>query len=63
MTIEEIGSTAAVVIAAVSVFFAMRAAKAARDQTVIAREQTDIAIQVRKDSAQPYVWADIRPDP
>lgn len=46
---------AAAVIALVALFFTGVAAKAAKDQTKIQR-------QVRIDAAQPYIWADIRPE-
>ena len=42
-------------IALVALFFTGVAAKAAKDQTEIQR-------QLRRDSAQPYVWADVRED-
>lgn len=52
----------AALIAAAALFFnglstraAMRAARAADEQTAIQR-------QIRVDSAQPYVWVDVRPD-
>ncbi|MCP2046374.1 UNVERIFIED_ORG: hypothetical protein J3D58_000446 [Paenarthrobacter nicotinovorans] len=46
---------AAAAIALVALFFTGVAAKAAADQTKIQR-------QLRIDAAQPYVWADIRPE-
>jgi hypothetical protein len=46
---------AAAVIALVALFFTGIASKAAADQTKIQR-------QLRIDAAQPYVWADIRPE-
>ncbi|TFV66083.1 UNVERIFIED_ORG: hypothetical protein E4P37_07890 [Bacillus sp. AZ43] len=37
-------------------------AKSARDQVTEARAQTDLQRQMHRDAAQPYVWADVRPD-
>lgn len=48
-------AAAAALIAFAALFFTGIAAKAARDQTHIQR-------QLRIDAAQPYVWADIRPE-
>ncbi len=45
---------AAVLVSLGSLYFASRAANAAIGQTRIQR-------QIREDSAQPYVWADLRP--
>jgi hypothetical protein len=41
---------------------ARRAQRAAERAATAAEEQTDIQRQIRVDSAQPYVWADLRPD-
>lgn len=45
-----------------SVRHADRSATAAERSARAAEEQTEIQRQIRKDSAQPYVWADVRPD-
>src|ERR1039457_6805433 len=39
-----------------------RSASAADRSSAAAEEQTKIQRQLRIDSAQPYVWADVRPD-
>lgn len=44
----------AVIVAIVALVYARRSANAAREQTEIQR-------QLRRDAAQPYVWADLRP--
>lgn len=56
MTLETATALAAVVIAFVALFFTGLAAKAAWDQTAIQR-------QLRREAAEPYVWADVRADP
>lgn len=48
-------ASVAAVFAAASLLYSARAANAARTQTAIQR-------QLRIDAAQPYVWADLRPD-
>src|ERR1035441_6437774 len=60
---------AAVLIALVALFYsrrstdaADRSASAADRSAAAAEEQTKIQRQLRIDSAQPYVWADVRPD-
>lgn len=60
---------AAAVIAAVAVVFnglytraARHATRAAERAASAAEEQTKIQQQLRIDAAQPYVWADVRPD-
>jgi hypothetical protein len=55
MTAETWVSISLAVIAFAALFFTGRSAKAAKDQTAIQR-------QLREDAAQPYVWADLRPD-
>lgn len=55
LTPEAWFAAAAALISFAALFFTGIAAKAARDQTQIQR-------QLRVDSAQPYVWADIRPE-
>lgn len=37
-------------------------ARSARDQVAESRAQTDLQRQIHRDAAQPYVWADVRPD-
>lgn len=37
-------------------------AESARVQTEIAKDQTELQRQIARDAAQPYVWADFRPD-
>jgi hypothetical protein len=73
---ETWAAIAAALIALAALYFsrqstrsADRAARAAEEQTKvqteqteIQREQTRIQEQLRIDAAQPYVWADIRPD-
>lgn len=44
----------AVIVAGAALFYAARAANAAR-------EQTKVQQQLRMDAVQPYVWADLRP--
>jgi hypothetical protein len=39
-----------------------RSADAAERAALAAEQQTDLQMQLRKDSAQPYVWVDVRPD-
>lgn len=55
MDIETIFLALSAVIALIALYFTGLAAKAAKDQTEIQR-------QLRKDAAQPYVWADLRED-
>ena len=50
----------AVVVSVVAVVITARSAKAADESARAAKEQTEIQRQVRIDSAQPYVWADIK---
>jgi hypothetical protein len=50
-----LGALVAAGAAIVALFITAIAAKAARDQTVIQRK-------LREDAAQPYVWADVRPE-
>ncbi|MGY1855473.1 hypothetical protein [Modestobacter sp. SYSU DS0290] len=37
-------------------------ARSARDQVAESRAQTDLQRRMHRDAAQPYVWADVRPD-
>ncbi|MCU1674379.1 MAG: hypothetical protein JWN77_2492 [Frankiales bacterium] len=46
---------AGAVVALIALYFTHQQVKQARDQTALQQE-------VRRDAAQPYVWADIRPD-
>lgn len=55
MDIETILLTLSAGIALIALYFTGLAAKAAKDQTEIQR-------QLRRDAAQPYVWADLRED-
>lgn len=50
----------AVVVSIVAVVITARSARAADESAKAAKEQTEIQRQVRIDSAQPYVWVDIR---
>jgi 3-methyladenine DNA glycosylase Mpg len=52
----------ALVISVGSLFFNWRSMQAATRAAHAAEEQTKIQRQLRLDAAQPYVWADIRPD-
>lgn len=59
----------AAVIAAGALFYSMQSTKAAKkaadatkEQAEAAKEQTEIQRTLRIDAAQPYVWADVRPD-
>jgi hypothetical protein len=52
----------AAIIAAVSVYFNGQYTRAAKRAANAADEQTRIQQQLRTDAAQPYVWADVRPD-
>ncbi len=49
-------------IAAISAALALVALYFTRQQASAARQQTALQQQIREDQAQPYVWADIRPD-
>lgn len=55
-------ATAAALIAGVAAFYAASQAISAANQARSADQQLELANQVRKDQAQPYVFADIRPD-
>jgi hypothetical protein len=60
--IAAIAAIGAAVVAAVALYFNKRSAQAADRAADAAEEQTKIQEQLRIDAAQPYVWADIRPD-
>lgn len=49
-------------IAATSALLAVIALYFTRQQALAARQQTRLQQQIREDQAQPYVWADIRPN-
>lgn len=49
-------------IAAASALLALVALYFTRQQATAARQQTALQRQLREDQAQPYVWADIRPN-
>ncbi|WP_141014469.1 hypothetical protein [Nocardioides sambongensis] len=49
-------------IAAISALLALAALYFTSQQTASARQQTALQQQMREDQAQPYVWADIRPN-
>lgn len=53
---------AAALIAATALYFNLQSAHAADRAARAADEQTKIQRQLRIDAAQPYVWADVRPD-
>jgi hypothetical protein len=55
-------SAAAAVAAILAALFAGTQSRAAATQASFARKQYELAELVRKDQAQPYVFADIRPD-
>jgi hypothetical protein len=55
-------SIAAALIALVALYFSWRSTQAASRAAMAAERQTKIQEQLRMDAAQPYVWADIRPD-
>lgn len=52
----------AALVAIVALYFSGRSAHAADRAAKAAEKQTDIQEQLRIDAAQPYVWADVRPD-
>ena len=55
-------AAAAALIAGVAAFYAASQALSAGNQAKSAEQQLELANQVRQDQAQPYVFADIRPD-
>lgn len=64
--VEHISAGAAAigaVIALAAVYFARVQARSAAAQTMIATRQTELQQRIHEESAQPYVWADIRPHP
>jgi hypothetical protein len=52
----------AALISVVAAVFNFRSTQAAEREAHAAEEQTQIQRELRVDAAQPYVWADIRPD-
>lgn len=63
MSTEAIVAIVAAAIALAALFYNWRSAAAASRSAAAAADQVAIARQVQIDAAQPYVWADIRPDP
>jgi hypothetical protein len=59
---EAITAIVAAGIALVALYFSWRTTQSARESARAAKEQSEIQRQLRIDAAQPYVWADIRPD-
>jgi hypothetical protein len=57
-----VGAVAAAVIAVAALYYSYRSSRAADRAAKAAEEQTQIQRQLRIDAAQPYVWADVRPD-
>jgi hypothetical protein len=69
MTLEDLLTVAAVLIALGSLWFAgvstragQAAARAAERAATASEQQTAIQRELRIDAAQPYVWVDLRPD-
>jgi hypothetical protein len=60
--IAAVAAVVAALSAGVALYFNWRSARAADSSARAAEEQTKINRQLRIDAAQPYVWADIRPD-
>lgn len=59
----ELPTAIAVVIAVISLLLNIAAVLISRSQVAAARSQTEVQRQIHRDSSQPYVWADIRPNP
>lgn len=59
----ELPTVVAVVIAVVSLLLNVAAVLISKSQVAAARSQTEVQRQIHRDSSQPYVWADIRPNP
>jgi hypothetical protein len=53
---------AAVIISLVALYFSRKSTVAAERAATAAEEQTKLQRQLRIEAAQPYVWADVRPD-
>jgi hypothetical protein len=62
MSAETWIAVAAAATAAAALYFNGLATRAAVRAAKAAEEQTDIQRQLRIDAAQPYVWVDVRPD-
>lgn len=58
---EAVAAVLAAVIAAGALWYTRVATQAAQRQVVAAEQQMQLQRQLRIDSAQPYVWVDIRP--
>lgn len=59
----------ALLVAGVALYFTGMAARATRaqaesaiEQTRLQREQTELQREIQREAAQPFVWADVRPD-
>lgn len=59
----ELSSLIAVVIAVVSLGLNLVALRISMLQVTAATNQTDVQRKIHEDASQPYVWADIRPNP
>jgi hypothetical protein len=57
-----IAAVVAALAALIALYFSWRSTRAANRAAHAAEEQTKIQRQLRIEAAQPYVWADIRPD-
>jgi hypothetical protein len=53
---------AAATVTSAALFYAGRAANAARELSRSAKDQTELQRRLRIDAAQPYIWVDIGPD-
>ena len=62
MSLEVMAASLAAVAALAALYFNWRSTKAAMRAAKAAEEQTEIQRQLRQDAAQPFVWVDIRPD-
>ena len=56
------GSDHCSLVALAALYFTWQQARAAASQTELARRQTDLQQRQHEEAAQPYVWADLRPD-
>lgn len=56
------GAVAAVLVSALALYYTRQSADAAKRAAKAAEDQTKIQRQLRIDSVQPYVWADVLPD-
>jgi len=62
MSVEVVVASVAAAAAVTALYFNWRSARAAIRAAKAAEEQTEIQRQIRIDAAQPFVWVDIRPD-